>query len=207
MNDTAEFKTSDMNGFKVIFCELRDALIKKGFCNPNKQYSNLFDLIEELDSEQYLWLRNEHVFKNILSQFSIINTNLIKEQTIIREKSERTYIDLPSPETSLNDVFFNNKFDKLILKIKNSNHSQNHFLITENKLSDIINMTRNGLSGLPGIGKKYIDLWAELKTLYEENYSTHELKPQVEDSSVYDVDFEGMAINFSALSTIEKKKP
>lgn len=203
MNDTAEFKTSDMNGFKVLFCELRDALIKKGFCNPNKQYSNLFDLIEELDSEQYLWLRNEHVFKNILSQFSIIN--LIKEQTIIREKSERTYIDLPSPETSLNDVFFNNKFDKLILKIKNSNHSQNHFVITENKLSDIINMTRNGLSGLPGIGKKYIDLWAELKTLYEENYSTHELKPQVEDSSVYDVDFEGMAINFSALSTIEKK--
>lgn len=114
-------------------------------------------------------------------------------------------ISLPSPETSLDDVYFNNKFDKLILRIRNSNEMNDLGVIAENKLSDIINLTRSGLSGLPGIGKKYVDLWVELKSLYEEDHNIQPLKPLVENVPEHEVDFDGMAINFSSLSAIEKK--
>jgi len=124
---------------------------------------------------------------------------------MMNDKAERPTINLPCPDTSLNDVHFNNKFDKLILRIRNSNDSQDFGVITENKLSDIINLTRSGLSGLPGIGKKYIDLWEELKSLYEENHNIQPLKPLVENVPEHKMDFDGMAINFSALSAIEKK--
>jgi len=123
----------------------------------------------------------------------------------MNDKAERSTINLPSPDTLLNDVHFNNKFDKLILRIRNSNDSQDFGVITENKLSDIINLTRSGLSELPGIGKKYIDLWEELKVLYEEIHNIQSLKPLVENVPEHEVDFDGMAINFSALSAIEKK--
>ncbi|MDT8385155.1 MAG: sigma factor-like helix-turn-helix DNA-binding protein [Gammaproteobacteria bacterium] len=67
-------------------------------------------------------------------------------------------------------------------------------------------MTRSSLSGLPGIGKKYIDLWVELKALYKENHNIQPLiKPLVENDPDHEVDFDGMTINFSALSAIEKK--
>ena len=151
MSDKAVFKGSDTNDFQALLNELKNILLENGFCDPNKKYISLLDLIEELDSEQYLWLRNEIIFKNILSRFCIItNTNSAREQTIIKGVTERSIINLPSPDTSLDDVYFNNKFDKLILRIRNSNDSEDFGVITENKLSDIINLTRSGLSGLPG---------------------------------------------------------
>lgn len=124
---------------------------------------------------------------------------------MMNDKVEQSSINLPSPDTPLSEVHFNNKFDKLILRIRNSNDSHNFGVITGNKLSDIINLTRNALSGLPGIGKKYIDLWEELKGLYEENHNIQPLKPLVENIPEHKVDFHGMAINYSALSDIEKK--
>jgi len=208
MNDKAVFKGSDTNGFQTLLDDLKNILLEKGFCDPNKKYISLLDLTKELDSEQYLWLRNEIIFKNILSQVCIIksNTNPAREQAIIKGEVERSTINLPSPNTSLDDVYFNNKFDKLILRIRNSNDSEDFGEITENKLSDIINLTRGSLSGLPGIGKKYIDLWVELKALYEENHNMQPLiKPLVENDPEHEVDFDGMTINFSALSAIEKK--
>jgi hypothetical protein len=207
MSDKSVFKGSDTNDFQDLLNELKSILLENGFCDQNKKYISLLDLIEELDSEQYLWLRNEIVFKNILSQFCIIksNTNSDGEQTIIKEVAGLSIVNLPSPDTSLDDVYFNSRFDKLIIRIRNSNDSENFGLITENKLSDIINLTRSGLSGLPGIGKKYVDLWVELKSLYEENYNIQTLKPMVENVPEHEVDIDGMAINFSSLSAIEKK--
>lgn len=207
MSDKAVFKGSDTNDFQDLLNELKSILLENGFCDPNKKYISLLDLIEELDSEQYLWLRNEIIFKNILSQFFIIesNTNSAREQKIIKEVTGLSIVNLPSPDTSLDDVYFNNKFDKLIIRIRNSNDSGDFGLITENKLSDIINLTRSGLSGLPGIGKKYVDLWVELKSFYEENHNIQTLKPIVENISEHEVDIDGMAINFSSLNAIEKK--
>lgn len=207
MNDKAALKGSDTNDFQTLLNELKNILLEKGFCDPNKKYISLFDLTDELDSEQYLWLRNEIIFKNILNQICIVksNTNLDGEQEIIKEAEERSSINLPSPDTSLDDVYFNNKFDKLILRIRNGNDSKNFGVITENKLSDIINLTRSALSGLPGIGKKYVDLWVELKTLYDKKHNIQTLNPLVENVPEHEVDFDGMAINFSALSDIEKK--
>ena len=111
MNDKAVFKGSDTNGFQALLNELKNILLEKGFCDPDRKYISLLDLTEELDSEQYLWLRNEITFKNILSQFCIIksNTNSDAEQEIIKEEAERSTINLPSPDTSLDDVYFNNK--------------------------------------------------------------------------------------------------
>jgi hypothetical protein len=208
MSDKAVFKGSDTNDYQTLLNELKSILLEKGFCDPKRKYISLLDLTEELDSEQYLWLRNEIVFKNILSQFCIIrsNGNSGREKAIIKEEVERSTINLPDPDTSLDDVYFNNKFDKLILRIRNSNDVEDFGVIAENKLSDIINLTRSSLSGLPGIGKKYIDLWVELKALYEENHNIKPLiKPLVESCPEHEVDFDGMTINFSALSAIEKK--
>lgn len=208
MNDQSIFTGSDANDFQVLLNELKSILLEEGFCDPNKKYTSLLDLIEELDSEQYLWLRNESVFKNILSRFCIFksNTNIAREQTIFKEGEEQSTINLPSPDTPLDEVHFNNKFDKLILKIKNSNDSENFGVINGNKLSNIINLTHNGLSELPGIGKKYIDLWLELKALYEESHNIHPLiKPLVINDPAHELDFNGMAINFSALNSIEQK--
>jgi len=208
MNDQPVFNGSDANDFQVLLHELKNILVEKGYCDPNKKYINLLDLIEGLDSEQYLWLRCEINFKNILSRFFIfkIDTNAASLQKIVKKETERSTINLPSLDAPLDKVYFNNKFDKLILRIRNSNDRDDFGVITGNKLSDIINLTRNGLSGLPGIGEKYIDLWLELKALYEENYNIQPLKKTlVENNPEHEVDFDGMAINFSALSAIEKK--
>lgn len=207
MNDKIALKGSDTNDFQALLNELKNILLENGFCDPNKKYISLLDLTDELDSEQYLWLRNEIIFKKILNHFCIIknNTNLAREQEIIKEKAGRTTINLPSPDTLLDDVYFNNKFDKLILRIRNSNDSTNFGVLAENKLSDIIDLTRSGLSGLPGIGKKYVDLWVELKTLYDESHNIQPLNPLVKSVPEHEVDFDGMAINFSTLSAIEKK--
>ncbi|MDT8385468.1 MAG: hypothetical protein RRB22_13760 [Gammaproteobacteria bacterium] len=108
MNDKAVFKGSGTNDCQALFNELKNILLENGFCDPNKKYINLLDLTEELDSEQYLWLRNEIIFKKIMSQFCIIksNTNSAIEQAIIKEEAGRSTINLPNPDTSLDDVYF-----------------------------------------------------------------------------------------------------
>lgn len=207
MNDKSVFKVSDANVFQNLLSELKEILLNNGFCDPDKKYISLLDLIEELDSDQYLWLRNEIVFKNILSEFYFIKSDADsdREKIIIKEVPERLTTNLPGLDTSLEDVFFNNKFDKLIIKIRNSNSRGGFGMLTDNKLSDIINLTRSCLSELPGIGSKYIDLWVELKSLYDEDYNAQPLSCLIESISEQELDFDGMAINFSSLSAIEKK--
>lgn len=207
MNDKANLKSSGHNDSQGLLNELKKILIGNGFCDPNKKYNSLLDLIEDLDSEQYLWLRNEAIFKNILSQFCIVKGNTVSalEEKIASETVEQPTINTPSPDTSLDDVYFNNKFDKLILKIRNSIDRENFDAITENKLSDILNLTRSSLSRLPGIGEKYVNLWLELKALYKDNNNLRPSRRLVENISEYGVNFDEMVINFSSLNAIEKK--
>ena len=208
MNDKSIFEGSDNRAFQVHLTELKNILLKNGFCNPNDKYFNLLDLIEGLDSEQYLWLRNESIFKKILSQLCFFNCddNAVRGQPIVKEKADRSAINLPSLDTPLDEVHFNNEFDKLILRIIRCNYREGYGVITDNKLSNIIDLTSNVLSGLPGIGKKYIDLWLELKALYEESHNIQPLiKPLVINDPEHEVDFKGMAIKFSDLNSNEKK--
>lgn len=207
MNDKAVFKGSDANVFQNLLSELKEILLENGFCDPNKEYISLLDLMEELDSDQYLWLRNEVVFKSILSEFYFIknDTNLDGEKVIVEEVSDRLITNLPDLDTLLEDVCFNNKFDKLVLRVRNSNDLGGFGILAENKLSDIINLTHSDFSKLPGIGRKYTDLWLELKSLYEEDCNAQPLSCLIENISEQELDFDGMAINFSSLSAIEKK--
>ena len=119
--------------------------------------------------------------------------------------SNEPILNLPSPDTPLHDIYFNNKFDKLILRIRNSSANEDSDVIVGNKLCDIINLERSDLLGLSGIGKKYIDLWVELKALYQESHNVIPLKPAIDNNLENEVDFDGMAVNFSALNAIEKK--
>ncbi len=206
MDEQSVIMSLGSTDLQVLLNGLLNKLREKGFCPSNKKYNSLLDLLGDLDSEQYLWLRNEDNFKNILSHFCIFEDEIDVSGVILsaEEKSKPLTFDLPNPETKLEDIYFDNKFDKLILRIKNSNNSDDGSVNICDKLSDIIQLTLRELSELPGIGKKYIDLWAELKALYEKNYNT---KTETNSLAIDIAEFysDDMAVNFSALNPIERK--
>lgn len=204
MNNQSDFMSLDSADLQELLNSLLNKLRGKGFCPSNKKYNNLLDLVGDLNSEQYLWLRTEDNFKNILGCFCIFEGKFSVNRIIplTEEKNNFLAFDLPNPETILDDVYFNNKFDKLILRIKNSSNSDGGSLGIGDKLSDIIQLTRRDLSGLPGIGKKYIDLWVELKTLYKKN---PDIQTAIKFLTTDEFDFDEMTINYSSLSPNEKK--
>lgn len=169
MNDSSIYMELNSNDLQIILNELLNKVRDKGFCPPSKTYNSLLELVEDLNSEQYLWLRNETNFKNILGRFcvfeSVLLVNITNQAT--NEQSKPLTFSYPSLETKLDNVYFSSEFDKLILRILNGSKNNDHGLKITDHLSDIINLTKRDLLNIPGIGKKYVDLWLELKNIYE----------------------------------------
>ncbi|MGI9558246.1 MAG: sigma factor-like helix-turn-helix DNA-binding protein [Thermodesulfobacteriota bacterium] len=81
--------------------------------------------------------------------------------------------DLPNLETSLEDCFFGNRFDKLVLKIENSLENQEVEFSPPKTISDFLSLEEDDLLGLRGVGKEYLSLWKDLKSLYGISMESH----------------------------------
>ena len=113
-------------------------------------------------------------------------------------------VEIPSPETAMDDVYFGNKFDRLISKFLNTCNNSDHNIFVSNKLADILNLSRGYLFKIPRFGEQHIYLWDELKALYENSNNSRELA--LAGDSKYEFDFDGMAINYCTLNAIERKR-
>ena len=185
------YSESSYHEKKKLFHSLLGALREKGLNLPEGKYTNLLDLITDLDDEIYLWIRTNDDFKNIVKSFNFPEHGL------------------PDPETKLKLVRFDNKFDKLILKIKNSSTIANSVFDADETISKFLQLTRKDLISMPNVGQGYADLLEELQALYLRHYGT-EIKTKAVQSDVLSesinrLDLDGMFIKHSSLSTIEKK--
>ena len=126
---------------------------------------NNWEMLEHLDIQQYIQLQINVYFSELLKLLELHNdahADTFKETTL--EKTHHGNIKLPHPDTALDNVYFGNEFDKLILRIRNSNNVK---LGPGSQLSDILLLTQVEFRMLKGVGKKYFEQWEQLKGLYE----------------------------------------
>ena len=176
--------------------KMKHDMYNEGFLDAIVQSNSMWEIIGDLTSEQFLWLRNNKYFLQIAKEIGSKSVSFKQN-------------NLPSPETSLDSVFFNNDFDKLILRIRNSTHEflNKNALKLGGKLSDVLNLTVQDLQKLPGVGKKYIKLWVELSSLYESSsfkYSQEDLLVNISDQ-LENLDLINLSIKYQSLSNDEIK--
>ncbi|MGM0609281.1 MAG: sigma factor-like helix-turn-helix DNA-binding protein [Candidatus Muiribacteriota bacterium] len=175
----------------------------KGFLSKDREYNNLFEITEELNSEKYLMLREINCFTEILKSICFDDKispvkSLTRSQ---KEKNNNFSLSLPHPDTNLDDVFFNSEFDKLILRIRNSG------IKSVKKLSDILDLKFSELDNIQGVGEKYLNLWQELKNIYRKDKAPFKYGKNHQSLSKYlnEFNFDSISMNYLPLNDIEEK--
>jgi hypothetical protein len=176
---------------------------KKKLIAADYEFQNLWDLICSLNDDEFLLLKSNKYFSKILKSIQLENN----EKQAKKENGSNNNVnlgDLPHPNTLLNDLYFYNSFDKLIIKIRNSitNSSNMTNLGEDITLKGILELSLNDFSLLPSIGVRYVKLWKELKKIYSQEKVGY-TRPSKQRS--LEMSFDNMDLNYSFLSTTEQK--
>ena len=174
-------------------------------------YSNLWDIVRQLTSDQYIKLRENIYFVDLLENIKVsdLPIRLLKSE-VYEEHQNFTHEEfmLPDPNTKLDFVVFNNDFDKLILKVRNS--STQNGCIAVNLLSDILNLDQAELASLSGVGTRYVELWKKLKEYYQSHITSDlpfkESKEAIVFSSkVSNINLDDIILIYKGLNIEERK--
>lgn len=149
---------------------------------------NLWDIIEDMSTDDFILLRKNVNFANLLRFFGVEilgeqklriilknNTEISSQLSTDRRAMKRSYIEIggesafdlegiPPLSARLDNLVLPNRFSKLVKRLRNVGLSHTSFSLGDT-LGDLVTMSSSDIASLPGIGKSYVETFKDLKRI------------------------------------------